>query len=261
MVVTRFRAFQYLGFLLFLLCSLNLTAKGWKDKPYLEWTRENCLKIINHSPWVYISNTPFSGTNLPLPEGEIWVRYPLIRILSAEPIYRAQLRLYSMNQNSEDSIQISDLKDERSMNDEQSAQARIQRLIKTDQADIRVAGDPNYIVISISMHQIRLLTGGVHAVDEAVFPLPELDSIQPAAIIPITFLKTKTGKRVPLMRYRAPQQDKLGALFYFSRTLANGEPAINKADKEVELETWIEGKKVLAKFNLSRMIYKGKLEI
>ena len=76
-----------------------------------------------------------------------------------------------------------------------------------------------------------------------------------------TFLSTSHGKRAEIVRYDPPGLDSLGAKFYFLRRLHDGSALIGNRDTDLQFETRIGGRRVRVKFDLRKMMYKGKLQI
>src|SRR3979411_2609114 len=87
--------------------------------------------------------------------------------------------------------------------------------------------------------------------------MSEISSVDSEALKPTTYLERKDGKRVPLMEYRAPAQDGLGAKFVFPRTV-DGKPFILADSGEVRFSTEA-GKnlKISRRFKVSEMMYDG----
>jgi hypothetical protein len=69
-----------------------------------------------------------------------------------------------------------------------------------------------------------------------------------------------TGKRLKVFDYIPPGADRLGAKILFQRILPDGTPFIAPGDKELRFETRINKMKIKVKFDLRKMLYKGKLE-
>jgi hypothetical protein len=247
-----------------------LVAKDWKEKSSSEWTETNLWEILMDSAWVSQTSSDFPGsairgsklpdrTHLGLVVNSL--RYPMIRFLTAKPIRDAQaMRTIFMNPRISHVISIQDLTEEFRQDDNEAGQARLQRFAKDNPDDIRVIGDPDYIVVTITMTQVTHCNFGLVR-QEVTFPIAELEDIQLSELAANTFLSVGEKGRIPISRYQPPQRDRLGAKIFFPRFLLNGKPSVAVEDKELRFETWIQGKKISGKFNLMEMVYKDKLEI
>jgi hypothetical protein len=252
------------------LCVAVLVAKDWKEKSSLEWTETNLWEILMDSAWVSQTSTDFPGSatrGAKLPDrahlGLVInsLRYPMIRFLTAKPIRDAQaMRTIFMNPRINHVVSIQDLSEEFRQDDNEAGRARLQRFAKDNPGDIRVIGDPDYIVVSITMTQVTHCNFG-SVRQEITFPIAELENIQPSELANNTFLSIGGKKRLPMSHYQPPQRDRLGAKIFFPRFLPNGTPSIAVEDEELQFETWIQGQRISGKFNLREMVYKDKLEI
>jgi len=137
---------------------------------------------------------------------------------------------------------------------------RLQRFAEANPGDIRVIGDPDYIVVSITMTQVTHCNFG-SVRQEVPFPIPELENTQPSELANNTFLLGGEKKRIRMSHYQPPRRDRLGAKIFFPRFLPDGKPSVAVEDEQLQFETWIQGKKIIGEFNLREMIYKDKLEI
>lgn len=247
-----------------------LAAKDWREKPSLEWNEANLWEILMDSPWVYLSSVDFPGSisrGSPVPGRthlglvRTCLRYPMIRILTAKPIRDAQaMRTIFMNPRISHVVSIQDLSEEFHQDDNEAGLVRLQRFAKANQKDIRVIGNPDYIVISITMKQVSNCSFG-SVRQEITFPIDQFEYAQQSEFIKNTFLLIGAKRRIPLSHYESPEKDRLGAKFFFPRFLPNGNRLVAVEDEELQFETRIQGKTITAKFNLREMIYKGKLEI
>jgi len=73
------------------------------------------------------------------------------------------------------------------------------------------------------------------------------------------YLERKDGKKLFLMEYRAPTPDGMGAKFVFQR-IVDGQPFLSQNDSVHFVAQLSEGMKLNTKYNLSEMLYEGKLE-
>jgi hypothetical protein len=247
-----------------------LAAKDWREKSSSEWTDRNLWEILMDSPWVFLSSVDFSGSfyrGSPVPGREhlgvvrTCLRYPMIRILTSKPVRDAQaMRTIFMNPRISHVVSIQDLSEEFHQDDHEAGLMRLQRFAKTNPEDIRVIGNPEYIVISITMQQVTNCTFG-SVRQEITFPIDQFENAQPSEFIKNTYLLIGAKRRIPLSHYESPGKDRLGAKFFFPRFFPNGNRSVAVEDEELQFETRIQGEKITAKFNLKEMIYKDKLEL
>lgn len=153
----------------------------------------------------------------------------------------------------------------------EESQAKLERFIASYPCDVRVQGDDLHIVVAIASVQyvptdVRVATedDAMHNANRPTWeekPPPEfLREMQLPDLLGRTFLSTAPGNRVDIVRYDPPNVDMLEAMLYFPRTLPDGSPFIRPVDKELRFETRINGKGVKVKFDLKKLLYKGKLE-
>lgn len=242
----------------FLLVSTAIGAEWWEKKHYSEWSAKEAKRMLDDSPWgkihrVTIMNpahygernfNSIGGGDL---EREKHILFH-IRFLTAKPIRMAIARQMMLEQKSEvDS-------------------ALVHRFIEQ--------GDPKYLVIAMALSAKPKGTSAVSNFWTALMNLKTSD------LASNTFLSTKSGKRVYLSSYIAPQGNGLGARFLFSRALPDGEPFVSADDKEIRFETMIPSRrlslergtgqtlpkevsrtdKVWGVFKLKKMRFQGKLE-
>ena len=86
-----------------------------------------------------------------------------------------------------------------------------------------------------------------------------LGASTPETLKDIAYLERKDGKRLPLVDYRAPGPDGMGAKFIFSRTL-DGQPFVDANSGELRVYMEINKTKLSRKFKVADMMYDGKLE-
>jgi hypothetical protein len=256
----------------FFALAIALGAEDWKDKPVSGWTQSDLNEILNGSAWAYQSSAAFpniaarkirkSRANPQLSLGDVHrssVRYPIIRILTAGPIRNALL-MRTVHNTIEAVISVDDLAKEGDPDSEPGRRRRLRLFEKANPNDIRIKGDPDHIVIAITMRQVNQTANGI-VIKEDAYPVYELQEADPSELMAQTVLSTKTGKRIPLSRYERPQEDKLGAKLYFPRLLPDGRPSVAPEDKELQLVFPIQGRNIKANFILDEMIYRNKLEL
>jgi hypothetical protein len=266
----------------------------WERKPYFSWSEEQADQILNESPWVGLCVAGLKkAQHESLTAAGFQANWPVnyrIRLLSARPVREALLAQLSYakdpvrNPGAEATVKAGDL---RAAEAESKRQAALKELVDKNPEDILVKGDDDYIIVTVCLAQFiqGWLTGQYEVQkhsgtgsDRSPTMLgiepprsrsgwqemgrPEvLVNLQTSDLIPCTFLATKTGKRIPLIRYDQPGKDMLGARFLFPRKQANGTPTITAGDRELWFETRIADKQVKVKFDLQKMGYLGKLEI
>jgi hypothetical protein len=229
------------------------SAVAQKTKPWTEWSAKDADKILNDSGW---GQTQTEGDTSAAPSstsaitqttagrkedqstaaaakvesGEkkdtaMSVHYR-VRLLSAKPIRAAFVRMVELQGAPPEKV------------------AQLRTFVDRDFGD--------YIVVTITMDgNDRKRMGSAMA---------EISSVDGTALKTTTYLERKDGKRVPLMDYRAPTQDGLGAKFVFPR-MVDGKPFIDPSSGEVRFSTEV-GKavKISKRFKVSEMMYDGKLE-
>jgi hypothetical protein len=184
--------------------------------------------------------------------------FPVIRLISAKPIRNAYLRqcylqeLFGLG----DAGRAIDVK---TLTKEAATRAQ-QAQDDFAKSNPILMGDSEHIVVSIIFTTSYLDPPDGVSSSDVTFINP-LEDITQSDLFPVTFLFTKTGKRMTFLHYLAPGKDGLGAKFLFARPTANGIPSVVVGDKELRFETRIKGKKIEAKFDLSKLVYQGKLEL
>jgi hypothetical protein len=248
-----------------------LTAQEWWEKEsYTQWSTKQVYKILYDSPWVSFTSAGFRPVQVPWygagsgGRGTRTIFYRSfyrISLLTAQPMREALLRLYSFS---------SLLVDAGSLNADaksQKEQSRLEKFIESTPNDVRVQGDEQYIILG--------LTGVVSTQKTTQERTPrmspanwqeeshvdELSKVDVSELLKSTSLATNTGKRAMLSRYEPPGADRLGAKFYFPRTLPDGTPLLRAGDKELVFEAQINKTRIKGKFDLGKMVSRGKLEI
>jgi len=285
----------YLAGMIALGC-LTLMAKDvWEAKSdFMLWTKAEVQKVLHDSPWVSRSSAGFmtisaiepthSRNAIPVrptidemmrdpgrraeaasPRQPIYYR---ICLLTAKPIREALLRQLTFPPNivksrsSQTTVHVDEIRD---IMVAQAEQARLRSIRESYPDDIRVKGDDSHIIISLSIAMVIPQYQRSEDQDESIWwedsRPARLIALSSSFLAPDTSLSTKTGKKMPFVRYEPPGQDDLGAKFYFSRKLPDGSPRVTMDDKELRFETRIEGKRVRAKFNLKKLAYRDRLQI
>ena len=278
--------------LIVLVTTLPLIAKDWwEKKPYIEWAPEEIDRMLNDSPWVslcpaelrsgqqvissasepaqHVSSsekrtTPMHNTQLQQPVLPLLINYR-IRLLTARPVREAFLSELSLSvqvrqePSSQKTVTLERIKGGDQVS---TRQAWLKQFLAEHRGDILVDGDDRRIMVAITLTQFVTHETPHKSSDWIEQPRPEnLIEIHMEDVKSTTTLSTTTGSQVRLIQYDPPGMDMLGAKFYFPRTLPDGRPLIGHGDKELRFETRINGKSVKVRFDLRKMIYKGKLAI
>jgi len=240
--------------ILFAFCFLALCASAavaQKTKPWTDWSEKDAEKILNDSAWGQTqtestessqptSTSAITSTTAARREdsstkaaantesGEkkdaLSVHYR-VRFLSAKPIRAAFVRMIELQGAPPAKV------------------AELRTFVDRDFGD--------YVVVTIN------LEGNDRK--KMVPAMQELMNGDGTALKATTFLERKDGKRIPLMDYRAPVQDGLGAKFVFPRTI-DGKPLIEADSGELRFTTELGKTKISRRFKVSEMMYDGKLE-
>jgi hypothetical protein len=236
-----------------ILILLAASVSAQKTKPWTEWSAKDAEKVLNDSAWGQtltegdsrpqsdsssaITQTTASRENTVknasaaknVESGEqkagTSVHYR-VRLLSAKPIRAAFVRMIELQGAAPERV------------------AQLRTFVDRDFGD--------YIVVTITMDGTDRKRMGMAMTD--------ISTVDTEALKPTTYLERKDGKRVPLMEYRAPTQDGLGAKFVFPRTI-DGKPFIEAESGDVRFSTEA-GKalKIARRFKVSEMMFDGKLE-
>lgn len=239
--------------LFFSLLSSSVSAQ--KTKSWTELTKKDCDKILNDSAWgqtqtetdtsemmyspTVTPTTSSRNPNISSSSGSTraeqgasnqpqFVKYR-IRFLSAKPIREAFASMIVQLQPKES---------------KEALVPQMQTFVDRDFGD--------YIVIAVGVEANDRRFGG--PVEQA------LASSTGETLKNNTYLERKDGKRLFLMDYRPPGKDGLGAKFVFARTV-EGEAFLSEESSSVRFVSEVNTKiKMNMKFNLSEMVYNGKLE-
>ncbi len=232
----------------------------WETKPNLEWSVRDVDAILNNSPWVTLCFAGFRTEQYKIPR---MIDYPdynwrtlavfyRIQLLSARPIQEAVARGISLGKNTvEYSVDMKETANSAKLKqelDESASSNPNTPILQMDKKFIVIA-----IVLRITPHGLFQWS---QEPDGA-----ELTVADPAQLKKNTRLFTSAGKSVSLLEYKPPGRDWSGARFYFSRSLPDGRPLVTSADEELSFETFMNGRKIKARFELRKMLYRGKLEL
>jgi len=261
--------------------SMVSLANDWKQRPYDTWTNQDVYDVLNKSPWVKVSSTSFAvpavigesrkGTAVSGGMGvgggdggnhtvsnHLVPFFPAIRLLTAKPLRDAYLRRSFLRELFGWGVGGQPI-DVKALTREVSDRAK-EAQDKYAKSNPIMMGDAKHIVVSI-VFEASYINLPAAVMRYGVSSANPLENVSQSDLMPVTFLSTKTGKRMVLCDYLSPGKDGLGAKFFFFRTAPDGTPSVGMEDKELRFETRIKGKKIEAKFDLSKLVYQGKLEL
>jgi hypothetical protein len=233
---------------------LAIATSAQKTKPWTEWSQKDAEKILNDSGWGQTQtegggpqdSTQTSAITSTTAARESQVRnassaatagesgdkkegasvHYRVRLLTAKPIRAAFVRMAELQGAGPERV------------------AQFRAFLDRDFGD--------YVVVTITMDGTdrKRMTPVAEALSSA-----DANTLKDAA-----YLERKDGKRVPLLDYRPPAQDGLGAKFVFPRTV-DGKPLLEAASGEVRFALDM-GKaiKINRRFKVADMMYDGKLE-
>jgi hypothetical protein len=255
------------------------TTESWEKKPFMEWSAEEVSAVLNNSPWVALYGfesslrSVRSGPEVPagVPSGADGIGslprtdqrtyktayFYCFRLLTAKPVREAILRSISLGRALGPVASLKDL----STTGPTIESERLRSFIASRPNDLIVRGSNQYIVVALSC---RVGTAAstfdpiLRDWREITIPaqfsgisLPDLQSN--------TFLSTDAGGRAAVVRFEP--RDRLGARYYFPKTLADGTPLIGVRSQELRFQTSIQGKQINVKFDLKKMNYRGTIEL
>jgi len=232
----------------------------WETKPYLEWSVRDVDSILNNSPWVALRFAGFRTEQYKIAHMTDHADYNWrtlavfyrVQLLSARPIQEAVSRRISLGKNTvEYSVSLKEAGDSAKVQQELDGSASSSQntpILQMDKKFIVIA-----IVLRITPHGLFQWSQEPDGAELTVADLAQLKKN--------TRLSTNVGKIVSLFEYKPPGRDWSGARFYFSRTLPNGQPLVTSADEELSFETFMNRRKIRVKFELRKMLYRGKLEL
>jgi hypothetical protein len=235
-------------FVLVMICGAAVAQK----KPWTEWTKKDVEKTLSDSAWsqtqseggqqtptqIQTISTTTTGrredssigaasrTESGQTKPSNLVKYH-VRFLSAKPIRAAFARQVMLSQTTPN----------------EALNSQLEGFVNRDFAE--------YIVVSV----------GVEVADEKMsMPLMRAFTTATTDVLKENvYLERKDGKKLFLMEYRAPTQDGMGAKFVFQR-LVDGQPFLSQSDSVRFIAQFNEKMKLNTKYNLSEMLYDGKLE-
>ena len=245
--------------ILLVLGDLLCAADWWEEKPFTEWSGKQVDRILNDSPWakihtITIINPAIDGerTFESVGRGDLEREKRNlfhIRLLTAKPIRMASARRWLLNA------------------PDTAAPDWLERFVESS--------DDQHIVLAMTVTSRPPSASSLNAYTT------ELLNLRTSDLADNTFLSTKTGKRVYLIRYEPPGQDGLGAKYYFPRRLKDGTPVVAPQDREVRFQTRVTLRelsigttggvlpprevsrtdKIRAVFKIKQLIFKGRQEI
>jgi hypothetical protein len=255
------RKFSVLFWMLLISITTAVAGEWWEEKSFTEWSVEQVDTILRNSPWAVLSPAAppitfgdFSALYVP--------SYYQVRLLTARPIREGMLQLISLGMCSPlDMSGISECDISVEKNRE-----RLQEFLQSHPNDVRVKGDEQHIIMAVTLKQAVWSRSPVITTVSPDY-LRELTNADQLSIIDAskvyadTNLTTNDGRRIALLNCVPPGSDQLGVKFYFPRHLADGTPIITAKDNKLVFETCINDTKIRVRFDLKKMLYRGKLEI
>jgi hypothetical protein len=256
------RNFGFLFCILFVFIGSAAAGEWWEETSFAEWSVGQVNTMLSNSPWAVL--TPAAA---PVQSGyynSAYVPfYYQVRLLTARPIREGMLRLISLGMGSS-TIDVSELNqgDAAVENDRD----RLQEFIQSHPNDVRVKGDEQRIILAVTLKKAiwgssPFITTRTPRYFQELTNADSLSKIDPSKIKADTSLAANNGKRVALLSYVPPGPDQLGVKFYFPRYLPDGKPLIKAGTKELLFKTRINNTKIKVKFDLRKMLYRGKLEV
>ena len=215
---------------------------GQEAKPWSDWSKKDADKILNNSAWAQSlvkggappemssrsggSGSQGSGVQAPtqLPS-EVSLR---VRFITARPI----------REGFASTLLLSNPKPTAEFN------AALQTIIDK--------GFGDFIVVAVNVDGQNPQSVGA--------TLQGLMRLKAAELVDKVYLERKDGKRLPLIDYKPPVADNMGGKFVFARLL-DGEPFLTSESGNVRFVLNLSGNlKLNMKFEVSKMIYRQKLE-
>jgi hypothetical protein len=222
-----------------------------KQKSWTEWTKKDVEKTLSDSAWgqtqteggaapsqssdsaitqVAAQRSADRQMNRQGESGETkpagYVKYQ-VRFLSAKPVRQAFARMVLLSKPEPD----------------EALTTQLQGFIDRDFSD--------YIIVSVGVQ-----------VGDAKMAGPIMAAFTNAtaeALKESVYLERRDGKKLPLLDYRAPVEDGMGAKFIFKRAL-DGQPFLSENDSVRFVAQLNEKMKLNTRYKLSDMLYDGKLE-
>lgn len=236
---------------------LLMAAEWWEKKPYSQWSAKEVQRMLDNSPWgkvhaVTIMNPTFTGTRD-------------FRTTGSGDLEREKQNLFHLHFLTAKPIRMALARRQMLGNKAQADTAELERFV--------AQSSDKYLILALTLSSIPKGISSESGYLSALLKLstPELTTN--------TFLATKTGKRVYLVRYDPPGRDGLGAKYYFPRFMEDGRPFVTVDDGEVRFETYLtlvesgtasgtpgefenqRTDRIWMQFDLRKMVFEGKLEI
>ncbi len=213
--------------------SLGLFAKGFWDKPFRQWKKNEVSRMLKDSPWAKQTTVTRKGQGR---AGEEYFDYYIVRFFSALPVRQAYVR----------SLQIQNKYDKMDPDQRQAFDQQTEPLLHIDvSSDIVVVLECRSNDRQLMMQIDRGLT------------TTQLSSLQRS-----TYLISERLGKVELKGYLPPSSQQPDARFIFPRTV-DGQPVVSPEDKKIKFEIWVPGTGTWINFDnkTKDLIYNGKLEI
>ncbi len=235
----------------FIATGVLMASDWWVRKPYNRWSKDECRKMLEDSPWAatqtsqilgpYDSRNAGVGINIDLGQS---VSYH-VRFLTAKPVRMAIARQALID------------------GTDKANEASLAKFVdNTDVEDIVVAVA---VKADYRFPQFRNL----------------LIELRTPDLINNTYLETDKGSIQYLKRYDPPGDDGIGAKFTFARRLPDGRPLVTSKERKIRFETGLSldqrqsvrnppsdfyggpdnSNRISIQFDLRKMVFNGRLEI
>ncbi|MFB0519763.1 MAG: hypothetical protein ACETWC_10855 [Acidobacteriota bacterium] len=235
----RKRLFATLVLIFLMAAGAGRGGKFWEEKPFTEWTEKEVQKLLFDSPWV-----------------KKW-RYAF----SEKDIISRDTTIFSEEANKRVPINPPALPPEEERSPEQTYYISWISALPWKQAIVRynqLQGQPLDVI------QIERFLNTTESYIRINITTSDPELLRPTLrdkIMKMTYLQTKTGKRILPLDYHAPtRENERVALFIFPRE-EDGKPLITLEDKEATFSTRLDNLTLRCKFKLKDMVVNGKLEI
>ena len=217
-----------------------------KEKPWVEWSRNDAQKMLNDSPWAKTqtdtesSQRLYSRTANPTDSNAAGNAARLSRGAVDQPIeIRFRVRFFSARPVRQALVKLMEI--------ENPAAREAPRL-----REFAEAKSAKSIVVTVSFDSNEQAYLGSTA--------QALSNATTALLANGTYLERSDGKRVFLAQYVPPGKDGFGARFIFPREV-DGAPFLNEKSGEVRFHAeYPIGLQIDRRFKVAEMVHKGELE-
>jgi hypothetical protein len=239
----RTRVLLLTGFLL-AMGSPGHAGDFWKDKDYRQWSRNECRKMLQDSPWAkaYVLSQVFI-TSLDAPLAD--QRQAAEREREANPRTVFQLQLRSARPIRQALVRLQQLQmgyDERSEEERQQFDRQAEEFLAAQFPDTVIVYVEYGSNVDADNRRLRL----------------EWQSKTTETLRNSVFLLGSKGVRVPLENYTVAEGAQQTFQFVFPRQV-DGRPVVGPQDKRLQVEFEYGGQRLLVEFPLKKMMVGGDL--